>query len=230
MEMHSAPPRYSRRVAQALELTAAAVVCDMDGTLVDSTAVVEQVWAEFAERYGADLDEVLRYSHGRLTSDSVRRFLPAGHDPDAVTAHLDAQELVRVDGIVEVPGAGAFLRSLEGRAVAVVTSASRELARRRMRAAAVLVPEVLVAAEDVEVGKPSPEGYLRAASRLGVDPADCVVFEDAEAGLRAAVASGGQVVVVGAHESATTEGLPRIPDFRGLSVSRIGGRLHLQHP
>jgi sugar-phosphatase len=216
-------------VSQALDLTASAVVCDMDGTLVDSTAVVEQVWAEFADRYGADLDEVLRYSHGRLTSDSVRHFLPAGHDPVAVTAHLDAQELVRVDGIVEVPGAGAFLQGLRGAPVAVVTSASRELARRRMWAAGVRVPEALVAAEDVGVGKPSPEGYLRAAALLSVDPRDCVIFEDADAGLRAAVASGGQVVVVGDHVSATTEGLPRIADFTGLSVSRVDGRIRLQY-
>lgn len=217
-------------MAQALDLTAAAVVCDMDGTLVDSTAVVEQVWAEFAEQYGADLDAVLRYSHGRLTRDSVRRFLPTGHDPGAVTAHLDAQELIRIDGIVEVPGAGAFLRSVRGAPLAVVTSASRELALRRMRAAGILVPDVLVAAEDVAVGKPSPEGYLRAASLLGVDPGDCVMFEDADAGLRAAVASGGRVVVVGDHVSATTEGLPRIADFTRLSVSRVDGRIRLQHP
>jgi sugar-phosphatase len=213
-----------------LDLACAAVVCDMDGTLVDSTAVVEQVWAEFAARFGADLDEVLAYSHGRLTSDSVRHFLPPGHDPVAVTAQLDAEELVRVEGIVEVPGAGAFLRGLAGAPVAVVTSASRELARRRMRAAGVPVPEVLVAAEDVEVGKPSPEGYLRAAALLGVDPGQCVVFEDAEAGLRAAVASGARVVVVGEHESATTEDLPRIPDLTGLTVSWDQGRIRLRHP
>jgi sugar-phosphatase len=217
-------------VAQSLDLTATAVVCDMDGTLVDSTAVVEQVWAEFADQYGADLEAVLRYSHGRLTSDSVRHFLPPGHDPVAVTAHLDAQELVRVQGIVEVPGAGAFLRELGGTPLAVVTSASRELARRRMRAAGVPLPEVLVAAEDVAVGKPSPEGYLRAAALLGVDPGDCVMFEDADAGLRAAVASGGRVVVVGDHVSAATQGLPRIADFTGLRASRVDGRIRLQHP
>jgi sugar-phosphatase len=217
-------------VSPVLDLTATAVVCDMDGTLVDSTAVVEQIWAEFADRYGADLDEVLRYSHGRLTSDSVRHFLPAGHDPVAVTAHLDAQELIRIAGIVEVPGAGAFLRTVRGAPLAVVTSASRELAHRRMRAAGVPVPEVLVAAEDVAVGKPSPEGYLRAAALLGVDPKDCAMFEDAEAGLRAAVDSGGQVVVVGGHESAITDGLPRIADFTGLSVSRADGGIRLQHP
>ncbi len=217
-------------MTRPLELTALAVVCDMDGTLVDSTAVVEAVWAEFADRYGVDVDEVLRYAHGRQCSDTVAHFLPAGHDPVAATAHVDAQELDHLEGIVEVPGAAAFLDSLRGRPVAVVTSASRALARRRMRAAGVPVPDVLVAAEDVTSGKPSPEGYLRAASLLGVDPAECVIFEDAEAGVRAAGASGGSVVVVGGHVSATTQGLPRLADFTDLSVSTRDGRIRLRHP
>ena len=85
----------------------------MDGTLVDSTAVVEQVWAEFADRFRLDLDGVLHFAHGRLTIDSVRHFLPAGLDPLAVTAELDAQELIRLDGVVEIPGASAVLRGLK---------------------------------------------------------------------------------------------------------------------
>ena len=213
-----------------LDVTAMAVLFDMDGTLVDSTPVVEAVWAEFAERFGVDLGEVLRYSHGRLTIDSVRHFLPAGLDPLAVTAELDEQELLRLDGIVEVPGASALLRDLGGARVAVVTSASRELARRRMRAAGVDAPDVVVAAEDVRIGKPSPEGYLRAAALLGISPEDCVVFEDAEAGLQAAAASGARVVVVGGHASPTTAALPRIPDFTRLAVSRNNGQLHFRHP
>jgi sugar-phosphatase len=98
----------------------------------------------------------------------VRHFLPVGQDPSRVTAELDAEELDRLEGVVEIPGAAALLRGLEGARVAVVTSASRELARRRMLAAGVQPPRVIVAAEDVEVGKPSPEGYRRAASLLGV--------------------------------------------------------------
>ena len=211
-------------------MTASAVVFDMDGTLVDSTAVVEGVWAEFADRYGLDLAEVLRFSHGRLTIDSVRHFLPAGLDPLEVTAALDAQELVRLDGIVEIPGAVALLRSLEGAPVAVVTSASRELARRRMHAAGIVAPAVIVAAEDVSAGKPDPEGYLRAASLVGVSPEDCLVFEDAEAGLQAAVASGARVVVVGGHCSPTTTDLPRVPDFSMLSASHSDGRIRVVHP
>jgi sugar-phosphatase len=213
-----------------LDVSGAAVLFDMDGTLVDSTAVVEAVWAEFAERYEVDLDELLRYSHGRLTIDSVRRFLPAGLDPLKATAELDEQELIRLDGIVEVPGASARMRDLRGARVAVVTSASRELARRRLHAAGIDAPGVIVAAEDVETGKPSPEGYLRAAALVGVPPEGCVVFEDAEAGVQAAVASKGQVIVVGGHTSTTTDGLPRVPDFTLLSVSQLNGRIRFQHP
>ena len=209
------------------ELTCGAVLFDMDGTLVDSTAVVEAVWAEFAQRFDLDLADVLAYTHGRLTIDSVRHFCPAGEDPLALTAELDAEELTRLDGVVEVPGAAALLDALRGAPVAVVTSASRELATRRMRAAGIAVPPVMVGAEDVEVGKPSPQGYLRAGSRLGVPPTDCVVFEDAEAGLQAAVASGGQVVVVGAHRSPTTAGLPRVADLTTVVADRVGDRIRV---
>lgn len=212
------------------ELTCAAVLFDMDGTLVDSTAVVESVWAEFADRFGLDLAEVLAHAHGRLTIDSVRHFCPSDHDPVALAAELDEQELTRLQGIVEVPGAARLLADLarSGCPVAVVTSASLELATRRMRAAGVAPPEVLVSADDVTAGKPSPQGYLMAAGRLGVPAGDCVLFEDAEAGLRAAVASGGQVVVVGEHASDTTEALRRVADLRSVEVRTVGARTVLR--
>ena len=188
------------------------------------------MWAEFAGRYSLDLDEVLRFAHGRLTIDSVQHFLPDGVDALAITAELDAQELDRLDGVVEIPGAAALLGSLESAHVAVVTSASRELARRRMLAAGFRPPSVLVAAEDVETGEPSPEGYLRAAAMLGVPPEACVVFEDGEAGVQAAVASKGRAIVVGAHTSPTTAGLPRVPDFTTLVVSQLNRRIRFEHP
>ena len=217
-------------MTHGFHVAGAALLFDMDGTLVDSTAVVEQIWAEFADRYEADLQEVLRYAHGRLTIDTVRRFLPAGVDAHAAATDLDADELERLDGIVEVPGAADLLRALQGAPLAVVTSASRELARRRMAAAGVPPPSVIITAEDVTSGKPSPEGYQRAATILGVPPEDCIVFEDAEAGLQAALASGGRPVVVGGHTSATTEGLPRLIDLTGLEVMGADGLIRLVRP
>jgi len=199
------------------EIEAAGFLFDMDGTLVDSTPVVEAVWSEFCERNGLDPVALLAYAHGRQAADTIAHFLPAlgRAERDRLARDLVAQELTRTEGIVEIPGAGAVTRGLlaDGAPVAVVTSAPRELAVVRLRAANIPVPEVLVAAEDVERGKPDPQGYLLAARRLGVPIADCVVFEDAEAGLLAAVASGARVVVVGGHASATTASLPRLADY-----------------
>ena len=200
-----------------MDSSARGYLFDMDGTLVDSHAVVEAVWTEFCSRHGLDPQVVLAYAHGRQAGDTIAHFLPALTDSTRadLVAGLLAEEVSRTDGIVEVPGARRLLAALaeRGAPVAIVTSAPRELAIARLNAAGVGIPDVLVAAEDVERGKPDPSCYLLAASRLGVPIERCVVFEDAEAGLVAAVASGGRAVVVGAHASATTDGLERIADY-----------------
>lgn len=202
-----------------MEISASGFLFDMDGTLVDSHAVVESVWSGFGRRHGLEPAEILAYAHGRQAVDTVAHFLPdlpAGRRAELV-AGLVAEEVTRTDGIVEVPGAAELLGALAaaGAPVAIVTSAPRELAIARLDAAGVPIPPVLVAAEDVSRGKPDPQGYLLAAERLGVPIEGCVVFEDAEAGLLAAVASGGRVVVVGGHASATTEALARLRDYTG---------------
>jgi sugar-phosphatase len=239
--VHAAPLRSVVEVVPAIATlrrvaptprhqTAAAVIFDMDGTIVDSTAVVEGIWRQFAERFEIDLDELLQYSHGRQSEDTLRHFLPAGHDVDALNGEMQERELTVMEGIVEVPGAGTLLEALRDAPIAVVTSAPRDLAEARMRAAGLRLPEVLVAAEDVTDGKPSPTGYLAAAERLDVEASDCVVFEDAQAGIEAALASGAHTVVVGGLDSPAAEGLERIPDFEALSASydEETGRIHLR--
>jgi sugar-phosphatase len=201
-------------------LTARAVVFDMDGTLVDSTALVERIWTDWCGPLGLHPDEVLAFAHGRQTADTVRRFLPE-LDEEAVLRHVDALLSVEgraPDGVVEIPGAAAFLAALPAPLVALVTSASGEIARSRTAVAGVGLPAIVLASEDVPVGKPAPDGYLRAAELLGVDPSDVVVFEDAEAGLQAARASGAQVVVVGEHDGPAAAGLPRIVDYADARV------------
>ena len=202
-----------------LELTAAAALFDMDGTLVDSTAVVEMLWERFCAEHGVDVGELLAFSHGRRTPDIVRRFLPATSpsELEAVVAELEARELAVEEGIVEIQGAADLLATLPV-PWALVTSAPRELAVRRMVAAGLGVPSVLVPADEVSQGKPAPDGYLRAASLLGVDPADCVAFEDAEPGVRSALDSGARVVVVGGLDTPITRGLDRVPDLRALRI------------
>ncbi|WP_230672051.1 HAD-IA family hydrolase [Rathayibacter sp. Leaf248] len=199
-------------------IRARAALFDMDGTLVDSTAVVETIWRSFADRFGLDRAMILASVHGVRAEDSVRRFAPPGSDVAGIVAELNAYELEHTEGTVEIPGAVAFLAALPRTRVALVTSASPALAAGRLAAAGVPSPDVVVTADDVLHGKPAPDGYLAAAERLGVVAADAVVFEDAEAGVRAGLAAGMRVVVVGGHESPSTEGLPRIAHYSGARV------------
>ncbi|AZP17420.1 HAD family hydrolase [Streptomyces aquilus] len=180
-------------------LTARALLLDMDGTLVNSDAVVERCWRRWAERHGLDGDEVMKVVHGRQGYASMALLLP---DRPMAQNHADnarmlAEETADMDGVVAVPGAQAFLASLAGVPHALVTSADVALSTARMAAAGLALPEVRITAESVGASKPDPEGFLKGAAELGVDPAECIVFEDSGAGITAGRAAGMQVVGVG---------------------------------
>lgn len=173
-------------MTRLITLSAEALLFDMDGTLVDSTAVSERIWRAWSIGRGADPDAVLAYSHGRRTIDTTRRFTLTREAALAAALAIEAQEIAADDGTVAIEGARALLDSLPANRWAVVTSAGRDLASRRLAAAGLPIPDVLITANDVARGKPDPEGYLLAASRLGADPARCIVFEDTFAGHEAA--------------------------------------------
>ena len=208
-------------------LSARAILFDMDGTLLESTGAVTRVWTEFADRFGLSVDEIMSTSHGVRMAETVQRHAPEGTDIAAVVAELSDWELHDNEGIVALDGAAAVLAALPPTAVALVTSASRKLATARMAAAHLPLPAVLVTAEDVAHGKPRPDCYLLAAERLGVDPADTVVFEDADAGVRAGVAAGATVVVVGELDTEATAGLLRVPHYGAVTVALDGDRIAL---
>lgn len=181
-------------------MTARAVLLDMDGTLVDSTAVVERIWTEWAVRNNLAVDEVLHVIHGRQGHASMAILLP--ERAIEVNLHENAGMLERetadVDGVIEIPGAAVLLAAIANAPHALVTSANVPLATVRMHAAGLELPTVRVTAEDVTHSKPDPEGFLAAAALLGVEPADCIVFEDSPAGIAAGRAAGMRVIGVGA--------------------------------
>jgi HAD superfamily hydrolase (TIGR01509 family) len=194
---------------------------DMDGTLLDSTPIVEAIWTEFADRHGLAVAEVIGYAHGRPTQATVSRFVGHGTDVSDEVARVAAAEAAETRGITALPGAKDLLESLPDGSWAVVTSATRTIATVRMAAAGLPRPPVLISSEDVDEGKPAPEGYLKAAQALGLDIAACVVFEDAGPGILAGRAAGAEVVVVGGYGGEAADGLARIADFRDLA--RAGG-------
>ena len=175
-----------------------AFLFDMDGTLLTSIASAERVWAAWARRHGVDVQDLLARMHGVRSADTIRGLGLPGVDPEAEAAAITASEMEDLEGIQAIAGAGAFLASLPQDRWAVVTSAPRALAQRRLEAAGLPLPPLLVAAEDIERGKPAPDAFLLAARRLGVAAGRCLVFEDAPAGIAAAEAAGAAVIVISA--------------------------------
>ena len=212
-------------------LEARALLLDMDGTLVDSTAVVERIWLEWSAEHGLDPDTVLALIHGRQAYASMAVLLPErpveiNHAEGAAMLERETED---TEGVVEIPGAAAFLDALADAPHALVTSASLPLARARMGAAGLRMPAVAITAEDVPASKPDPSGFLMAAAALGVDPAECVVFEDSYAGITAGRAAGMRVVGVGAAAVAH-DPTRSIPDLRAVTITREEGLIRLAFP
>jgi HAD superfamily hydrolase (TIGR01509 family) len=194
-----------------------AVLSDLDGVLVDSAAVIEETWRRFATRQGLDVEHVLAQSHGRRSVDLIR--LVAPHlDADSEARLIEQEEIEAATDLRALPGARELVDSVPAERFAIVTSGTRALALARLRATELPVPAVLVAAEEVDRGKPDPAGYLRAAELLGVDPADGVVLEDAPAGIEAGRAAGMTVIAVATtnDRSALRRANTVVPDLRAL--------------
>jgi sugar-phosphatase len=172
-----------------------AVLFDLDGVLVDSTGSVERQWRIWAREQGIDGDKVMAVGHGVRAIEVIRAVAP---HLDAVleARKLEAREVDDRDGVAVMPGALDLVRAIPEGEWCVVTSGTRHLASARLRSVGLPVPRVLVAADDVINGKPHPEPYLRGAKLLGVSPAECLVIEDAPAGIRAAHAGGMKVIAL----------------------------------
>ena len=198
-----------------------AFLFDMDGTLLNSIAAAERVWSIWAERHGLDVDAFLPTIHGARAVDTITRQALPGVDPEVEAQWITDAELNDVDGVVAIPGAVEFLKGLPADQWALVTSAPKALALRRLQAAGIPVPAVWVTAEDVANGKPDPGCYLLGAKRLGISIEDCLVFEDATVGIRAGEAAGADVVVVtSAHLEPMVTAHACIKDYGDLYAER----------
>jgi sugar-phosphatase len=203
-----------------MTIHAQALLFDNDGTLVSSLASVDRCWTRWAREYGLTAEEFGRVElHGRTAVAIAADLLPAEVVPEAV-ARIELLEVEDVpDGGVQLlPGTADFLAPLPADRWAVVTSATRRLAEARLDAVGIL-PKTLIAADDITRGKPDPEPYLLAARQLGVDPADCVVFEDAPAGLAAGRAAGmTTVALTTTHQAHELDADLVVEDLSALSV------------
>jgi sugar-phosphatase len=170
-----------------------AILFDLDGVLMDSTPSVSRQWSLWAREHNIDPEKAIEIIHGRPTIEGVRLLAP--HlDVEAEAKKIEQCEVEDEEGVVVMPGAAELLKLLPPERWCVVTSGTRRLAMSRLRAGNLPIPEVLISADDVVNGKPNPEPYLKGAALLKMNPAECMVIEDAPAGIAAAHAAGMKVV------------------------------------
>lgn len=175
------------------QLHCAALLFDMDGVLIDSTPAVARVWHRWAVEHGFNPEEVVAKAHGRPSLTTVREYLPHS-DHEAENREVERREIEDLAGVIPLPGSLDLLASLPPDRWTIVTSCTRALAEVRIRAAGLPVPKKLITANDITHGKPHPEPYLKGAAILGFPASDCIVLEDAPAGIRSGKAAGARVI------------------------------------
>jgi mannitol-1-/sugar-/sorbitol-6-phosphatase len=199
-----------------------ALLFDLDGVLVDSTPAVTRVWTAWALKYGFDPDEVVRMAHGRTSLSTIIELLPEG-DHAAEDRDVERREIEDLDGVIPLPGALELLRAVPPHRWAVVTSGTRPLAEVRIRAAGLPLPKHFITASDITRSKPDPEPYLHGARSVGFAPSECIVIEDAPAGIRSAKTAGAKVIALRTTapdvELAAAGADWIVPDLRSLSVA-----------
>jgi mannitol-1-/sugar-/sorbitol-6-phosphatase len=170
-----------------------ALLFDLDGVLIDSTPAVARVWHRWAVEHGFDPVSVVHLAHGRPSRTTVRELLP-GADIDREDREIERREIEDIDGVIPLPGTRELLNILPPERWTIATSCTRPLAEVRLRVAGLPIPKTMITSSDVRVGKPDPEPYLKAAAKLGFPASDCIVVEDAPAGVRAGKAAEARVI------------------------------------
>lgn len=177
-----------------------AILFDLDGTLVDSAARIQRLWQTWGQRHGIEPESIFKVVHGRRASEIIKLFAP--HLPvENEVRELESDEISDMNGVQPYAGVLELLSGLLPEQWAIVTSGSRQVTEARLRYVKLPIPSVFITGDDVKLGKPAPDGYLLAAKQLRVHPTDCVVIEDAPAGVRAGKAAGMHVIAVATTHS-----------------------------
>ena len=178
-----------------ISIECSALLFDLDGVLIDSTPAVERVWSKWAIERGFDPTEVVHRAHGRPSLTTIREYLPdADHEKEnLVILHREMEDL---DGVVAVPGARELLTALPPDRWAIVTSCTRPLANVRIGAGKFPAAKFVITSDDIKNPKPNPDPFLKGAALLGFPASDCIVVEDAPAGIRAGKAAGSRVIAL----------------------------------
>ena len=199
-----------------MKFYASALLFDNDGVLVDSHQAAAEAWAQWATEFAPHFEWDVPENAGRRAEDKVREQV-ATELFEQANARINELEQLTAGSTVALPGAVELLRSLKAGTWTVCTSANPNLGRARLIAAGLIVPDELVTGDDVERGKPHPDPYLLGAKRLGFEPEDCVVFEDAPAGAEAALEAGVGLVVGVSERALDTEADIVVRDLRGIT-------------
>jgi sugar-phosphatase len=207
------------------KFSCAAILFDLDGVLVDSTGSVSRQWRRWAVERNLDPEKVLEIAHGVRTIEIVRKMAP-DIDAEAEVIRLEKREADDHEGVAVMPGAADLLRSIPDGRWCVVTSGTSYLAAARLKLGNLPTPKVLVSADHVTKGKPDPEPYLMGAKLLGMNPAECLVIEDAPAGIRAAHAGGMKAIGITSTypEPALHEADAVIQKLAQIKVTSVEGR------
>ena len=209
-------------MSSPVEVQTRGILFDLDGVLVDSTPAVARCWARWAVQFGFNADEVVHRAHGRPSIVTLRELMPNG-DYEQENRKMEQWEIEDTDGVVPLPGVLDLLHALPPQQWAIVTSCTRPLAEVRIRVAGLPWPKQLVTSADVQRFKPDPDPYLKGAELLRLAAADCVVVEDAPAGIRSGRAAGSRVLALRtteADELLTAAGATWIVD--DLSKASLG--------
>ncbi|HEY9127996.1 MAG TPA: HAD-IA family hydrolase [Acidobacteriaceae bacterium] len=228
MMVSSSPSPAALAFLAPVEVRCQGVLFDMDGILVSSLGSVERCWSIWARMRGVDVDETVRTAHGRRAVETIALLRP-DLDPAAELKVIEDLEITDNEGLAVLPGIPELLTALPLDRWTVVTSATDRLARVRLAAGGLAVPDRMIAADHVPQGKPHPMPYLRGAELLGLPPESCVVFEDSGAGAKAGRAAG--CTVIATTFSHSIEDLAAahylVPDLSGIDVEVLPGNAGL---